>query len=248
MERNKLVDRARRDLENLESQAGRQYEKLYKNNRDTAKAWDWIQQHQDEFEKHVYGPPMLECSVKDSKYVDLVEATLGGNDFTAFTAQTKNDMRKLHQQLYNVLKLDRITIRSVLGTLNDFPPPVDREHLRRYGLEGWVLDHIVGPDAVLAMLCESSNLHKTGIAIQDTTPQQYDMLQSSPIPRWVTRKHFYRINRRREYGAGAFSTNVGEVRPAKFWTDQPVYATAKRDLQVKINEWVEETRTIRAEI
>ncbi|MCJ1390320.1 Structural maintenance of chromosomes protein 5 [Xylographa bjoerkii] len=248
VERIQRIERGRRDLENLESQAGRQYEKLVKDNADTARAWDWIQQHQGEFEKHVYGPPMLECSVKDSKYVDLVEATLGGTDFTAFTVQTSNDMRKLHQQLYNVLNLGRITIKTVLGTLDNFPPPVSREDLRHYGLEGWVLDHIAGPDAVLAMLCESSNMHRTGIAIQDTTPQQFDVLQNSPIPRWVTRKNFYRINRRREYGASAFSTNVSEVRPARFWTDQPVDTTAKRDLQLKIDDWTEETRTIRAEI
>ncbi|MCJ1403788.1 Structural maintenance of chromosomes protein 5 [Xylographa trunciseda] len=248
VERNQRIERARRDLENLESQAGRQYEKLVKENADTAKAWDWIQQHQGEFEKHVYGPPILECSVKDPKYVDLVESTLGGTEFTAFTVQTSNDMRKLHQQLYNVLNLGRITIKTVMGTLDNFPPPVSREDLRRYGLEGWVLDHVIGPDAVLAMLCESSNLHRTGIAIQDTTPQQFDVLQNSQIPRWVTRKNFYRINRRREYGASAFSTNVSEVRPARFWTDQPVDTAAKRDLQVKIDECTEETQTIRAEI
>ena len=191
---------------------------------------------------------MLECSVKDPKYVDLVEATLGVTDFTAFTVQTNNDMRKIHQQLYNVLNLGRITIRTVLGTLENFPPPVSREDLRRYGLEGWVLDHVAGPEAVLAMLCESSNLHRTGIAIQDTPPQQFEMLKDSPIPRWVTRSSFYRINRRWEYGAGAFSINVSEVRSARFWTDQPVDTTAKRDLQKRIDTWTEEARTIRAEI
>ncbi|MCJ1284802.1 Structural maintenance of chromosomes protein 5 [Xylographa opegraphella] len=248
VERNQRIERGRKDLENLESQAGRQYEKLVTENADTAKAWDWIQEHQGEFEKHVYGPPMLECSVKDPKYMDLVEATLGGTDFTAFTVQTSNDMSKLHQQLYNVLKLGRITIRTVLGTLENFPPPVSREQLRHYGLEGWVLDHVTGPDAILAMLCESSNLHRTGIAIQDTTPQQFEVLQNSPIPRWVTRKNFYRINRRREYGASAFSTSVSEVRPARVWTDQPVDTTAKRDLQMKVDDWTEETRSIRAQI
>ena len=248
LERNTRIQQAERELEDLDSKAGQQNKKLKNESNDSAVAWEWIQKNQDKFEKRVYGPPLIECSVKDPKYVDVVEAAFSKTDFICFTVQTRADFNTLHKKLHGEMRLSEINIRTMTGGLDNFRPPVSQQELARYGLEGWALDYVDGPEPVLAMLCaDGPRLQQTAVAIQDTTPQQYELLQSSPIACWVSRKHIYKINRRREYGPGATSTTVRDVRKARWWTQQPVDMTAKRSLQENIAGWNEEVDALKKE-
>ena len=247
-QRNMQIARVKREIEELESQAGQQNHKLRQISQDSYRAWDWIQKNQDHFEKRIYGPPMIECSIKDPRYVNLIEAIFGQTDFIVFTAQTKADFSKLYAQLYGTMKLSGVNIRTMTGNLGEFHPPLNEAEARRNGIEGWALDYVDGPEAVLAMLCaEGPKLHQTGVSLQDTTQQQYETLQSSNISTWVTSKSLYKISRRREYGAGATSTTVRDVRPAKVWTSQPVDSRAKADLQDNIQGWTEELNAMKGQ-
>ena len=207
---------------------------------DSAKLWSWVQQNQDKFEKHVFGPPIVECSVKDPRYVDLVESLFQRNLFLSFTVQTKNDATTISDIAHDLLKLSEVNFKTSLYPLDHFRSPVSEEDMRRYGFEGWALEYISGPDPVLAMLCGEIKMHETGMAISDTTSQQFQMLQNSSISSWVTKKTSYRISRRREYGPSATSTQTRHVKKASVWTDQPVDPSAKRQLQDRMNNLVEE--------
>lgn len=249
VDKNTRIEQARRDLANLESQAGQQNNKLAQVARDSARAWSWIQEHQDEFEKQVYGPPIVECSVKDPRFVDLVEGVFTKTDLICFTVQTRSDFKKLHSQLHQRMGFVEINIRTMTGGLDNFRPPINEEERKRYGFDGWALDYMIGPEPVLAMLCaEGPRLHQAAVALQDTTDQQYKMLQDSPIQSWITSKSHYRISRRREYGPGAVSTQVRDLKPAQIWTSQPVDLTAKRELQENIEGWGEEVKSIAGSI
>ncbi|KAL8949981.1 MAG: hypothetical protein Q9222_003959, partial [Ikaeria aurantiellina] len=247
-ERSERIQQARRDLENLESQAGRQESKLKAASLDTFRAWEWIKQHQDDFEKPVFGPPIVECSVTDLDHVDQIETLLQRTQLLTITCQTKNDFKKLSNILHDRLHLAEINMQHMDGTLNDFPAPIEREQLGRYGLSGWALDYINGPESVMAMLCNNVRLERTGVGDRDTTPEQYELLQNSPIENWVTKKSSYKITRRREYGPGATSTNVRDVKKAQIWTNQPVDLRAKRDLQENIEGWQGEIAELKKEI
>ena len=188
----------------------------------------------------MFGPPLLECSVKDPKWADHIETLFQPSQFLLFSAQTKSDFAKLSHYADVVLHLDNVNIRTVPYGLDEFRPPFSSHELPRYGLEGWALDYIDGPDTVMAMLASEVRLHVTGIGSRDTTPQQYDMLLNSGIDNWVTCKSSYKIIRRREYGPGATSAQVRDIRRAMMWTNQPVDMSAKRDLQENIQGWTEE--------
>ena len=245
-QKNVQIARAKQELADLESQAGQQNHKLRQISQDSWKAWEWIQKNQDKFEKRIYGPPMIECSIKDSRYVNLIEAIFQQTDFIVFTAQTRQDFDKLYTQLYHTMRLSSVNIRTMTGSLNEFGAPLNDEQARRCGIEGWALDYIDGPEAVLAMLCaEGPRLHQTGVSLQDTTQEQYDAFQSSNLSTWVTSKNLYKVNRRREYGPGATSTTVRDVKPAKVWTTQPIDNRAKADLQSNIEGWTEEFAAIK---
>ena len=233
-------------MKNLESQAGQQAIKLSKINMDTYKAWSWIQKHQDEFEKPVFGPPIVECSVKDPKYVRVVEALLQIGELTTLTAQTKKDFSKLHEVLHEQQHLVRLNIREVPFGLERFPSPsMSEDEMTRLGFDGWVLDYLSGPEPVLAMLCDAAKIHQNAVSLKDTTPEQFGLIKESSVVNWATPKQLYRITRRREYGRDAESTLVRGVRAPQIWTDQPVDMAAKRELLENIDQWGQEQLELR---
>lgn len=247
-ERNERIARAEHELSDLESQAGQQNNKCANMAPETWSAWQWLQKNQHLFEKHVFGPVMLECSITDPKWIDQIESLFQISNFTCFTAQTKHDSILLNNKLHGELKLGDINMRVMDGKLEDFRSTISREDLQRYGLDGYALDYMSGPEPVLAMLAYELKLHMAALGAQDTTPQQYDMLVNSPIDHWITSKSYYRIVRRREYGPSATSAQVRGVRKGTVWTDQPVDIGAKRDLQENIEGWGEEVQSYEKEI
>ena len=247
LDKNERIQRAENELAQLDSQAGKQKSKLQALSLHTYKLWDWLQQNQDQFEKPVFGPPIVECSIKDPKYVDHIESLFQKNTMISFTVQTKSDFKRLSDQAHDRMRLTEVNIKTMHEGLDPFRPPVSAEQMKQYGFEGWALDYIDGPEIVLGMLCAELHIHEAGVAMRDTTPQQFGFLQNSPIQSWVTSKSTYRINRRREYGPSATSTLVKNIRRANIWTDQPVDLTAKRELQENIQGWTEEVASLKAE-
>jgi hypothetical protein len=206
-----------------------------------------VQHHQDEFEKPVLGPPIVECSVKEPRYVDPVESLFQKGIMLSFTTQTKNDFKKL-SDIAASQRLSEINIKQMGDGLEPFQPPVSADEMSRFGFDCWALDLLEGPEKILAMLCAEVHIHATGVAMRDTNSQQFEMLQNSPISAWVTSKSSYKFNRRREYGPGATSTQVKAVRKAAVWTEQPVDLTAKKALQESIAGLNEEVAACSAQI
>ena len=248
LDKNERIQQAENELAQLDSQAGKQRSKLQALSFHTYKLWEWLQQNQDQFEKPVFGPPIVECSIKDPKYVDHIESLFQRNTMISFTVQTKSDFKKLSDQAHDRMRLTEVNIKTMHEGLDPFRPPVSAEQMKQYGFEGWALDYIDGPEIVLGMLCAELHIHEAGVALRDTTPQQFGFLQNSPIQSWVTSKSTYRISRRREYGPSATSTLVKNIRRANIWTDQPVDLTAKRELQENIQGWTEEVASLKAEV
>ncbi|KAL9099330.1 MAG: hypothetical protein Q9163_005158 [Psora crenata] len=247
-EKKQRIQQAEESLSQLDSQAGKQAIKLRKLSDDSWRLWQWVQQHPDQFEKHVFGPPIVECSMKDPRYVDLIEAIFKRTLLLSFTVQTRNDFQKLSSIAHDLLGLSDVNTKTMPVGLDLFSAPVAPENMRRYGFEGWALDYINGPEPVLAMLCAEVRIHETGVSMCKTSPKQFEMLEDSPICAWVTERSAYRLIRRREYGPGAVSTQVRAIRPASVWIDQPVDLTARRELQETIGSLQEEIRSSELEI
>ena len=248
VDKNHRIKQAEDDLAQLDSQAGRQNSKLRSVSREAYQLWEWVQQNQSQFEKPVFGPPIVECTIKDPKYVDYIESLFQQGVMTSFIVQNNDDFKKLSDQAHDRMHLTEINIKAMVVGLDSFRPPVSPEQMRRFGFEGWALDYVNGPEPVLAMLCAEVHIHEAGVALRETTNQQYELLQNSSIQSWVSGKSTHKITRRREYGPGATSTLVKPIRRAVVWTDQPVDLTAKRELQENIQGWTEEVASFQAEI
>jgi hypothetical protein len=224
-------------LEELESQQGQLLNQLRRISPDVAKGWEWLKANQEGFQKEVFGPPMLTCSVKDKRYTDLVQSMLQADDFLCFTAQTKEDHKKLSDQFYSKMGLS-VTIRSCFTAYSAFKPPLPKEELPNLGFDGYVNDYLEGPEPVLAMLCSEKRLHASAVALRDISDEQFERIQRTErLTQFAAGRQLYRITRRREYGPGAVSTRVTQFAKGRFWTDQPaVDAPEKAELTRKIEE------------
>lgn len=236
-------------LEVLDSQAGQQLNRLSRASSDAAKLYEWIQSHQDEFEKPVYGPPLLECRIKGGceQYLASVEACVNREVVLSFTTQTKNDYRKLSEVMRGNLRLSDVFIKTSYHPLASYGPPVDQETMRTFGLQGFALDFLEGPEPVLAMMCSTTKLHQTGITLRNISDAQQNQLvgPESPITSFVAGGTSFRIVRRPEYGDLAVSTSAQNVGPAKFWTAYSVDTSATQELQAKIDDCVKQFEVLK---
>jgi hypothetical protein len=212
----------------LNSRSGQRDSILSNLSPDTHQGWTWLKANIDtlSLKDKVYGPPVIECSVPDPRYADAVEALLRPGDLTAITCTNKEDAQKVQNKLVGKkddggLGLHNVTIRTVPLSRSGYLHPLTPEELSNFGFEGWISSYIEGPDAVLAMLCDSARLHATAFSAQTMTDGQYTALERNErLQKWVAGSQVYTVTRRREYGISSTSTNA--VKKAKHFTGQPV--------------------------
>ncbi|KAL2365927.1 hypothetical protein RJZ56_001073 [Blastomyces dermatitidis] len=238
------ISKGNERLKNLNTESGRQEEKLKHLSADTAKAWAWINANQPKFQKRVFGPPLVECSVKDPTYVDAMESLFQRTDLLTFTVQTLVDFKMLQQAFSKELGLHDISMKVSSVTLSDLRTPITDEELRALGFDCWAKDLLAGPEPVVAMLCSENRLNQTPIARRDITDEEHTRMTNSPISSWVTGRQSYQVIRRREYGPSAVSTRVRQLRPAQFWTNQPADLSAKSTIVNGIKELQREVDTL----
>jgi chromosome segregation ATPase len=232
-----LVQRKTNERALLDTQSGQQANLLKSVSPDTYRGWDWIQQNRDKLQLkgEIHGPPILTCSVEDPRYADMVESQIASlGDATAITFTNGDDQRQISEALLgaNGLRLHQVTFRVIRQPLAYYRSPVTREELQELGFEGWALDHIHGPEPVLAMLCEYAHMHRTAYSSNRLSAQQHDAVINSPISSWIAGPDKFRVTKRREYGMS--STRVSAVTKARFFTDQPVDNEKKHQLETEI--------------
>ncbi|KAH0087349.1 structural maintenance of chromosomes 5 smc5, partial [Aureobasidium melanogenum] len=231
-------------LKQLRSKAGQQVNKLNNVSPDTAKAWDWIQKNRNQFTGKVFGPAILECSVKDTKFANLIESVLGQADMVCITMTHKEDFNLLQRELLNTQRLSDINLRMLDTPLDYWKRPYAPDELRRLGLNTYVLDLLEGPEEILSMLCDNRNIHMYGVAFQELSSQQFDGMMSSNISSWATPTETYNVTRRREYGDAGTSTRTARIRPARFFTSQPVDTQAEQEYKNTIAELKHESQEV----
>jgi chromosome segregation ATPase len=226
--------RVQQQLTLLQTQNGKRANVLQNFSRDTAEAWRWFQNNKDELslKGEVYGPPILECSVRDPRFADAVETQLKRGDLLAITCTNRDDQKMLSTQFLgrkgNELGLHDIFTRTSPQPLSHYRAPVAPEELPGMGFQGYLIDYIEGPGAVLAMLCDNARLHRTAYAARPISDNQHAAVSGSAIQKWVSGRDVYQITTRREYGAS--STAVTQLRSARYFVDQPVNSEEKRQL------------------
>jgi chromosome segregation ATPase len=227
---------AKHELSDLQSASGQQAAKLKRTSDDTARAWQWLQKNQHQFEDRIYGPPLIECAVKDPRYAAAVETLFQKGDMMCFTCTNRNDWNKFRDICQNQLRLKDIYSRRAAHPLSHWVSPMSKEQLADYGLDEFAIDLVQGPEPILSMLCDSVKLSRTGISLRECSDDQFERLKDSPIQTWIAGQSSYKVARRREYGPSAVSTMVSQVRSAQYWTGAGVDTEAQRLLHQRLKE------------
>ncbi|QSZ36611.1 hypothetical protein DSL72_006491 [Monilinia vaccinii-corymbosi] len=230
-------ERARQALADFDSQAGKQINKIARYSKDTAAAWKWVQENQDKFEKEVYGPPLITCSVKNPRYTDAVESMFRKSNMLTITVQTQADYNRLDDQVHSVeMKLAEVRIQMSTQSLAETigQPAATVAQLNSIGLDGWAIDFIDAPEPVLAMLCNDIRAHRTAVTLQDITDEQHEKIIRSGITSFLTKSVSYKIMTRKEYNAS--STQTSGINRAKFFVDGVVDSSGRRVIEEKLEE------------
>ncbi|KAJ5110093.1 Structural maintenance of chromosome complex subunit SmcA [Penicillium argentinense] len=219
------INNVQRELERLNSAAGKQEAKLQSLSRDTLKAYRWILENQSKFKDEVFGPPIVTCSVTDPKYANAIESLVQRGDLLAITVQNKEDFRTLQRHLNVQLKLSDITIRTCSVPLSRAgqSPNID---IKSLGFDGWAKEFLSGPDPVLAMLCMDRNLGQAAIGLNDISEAAFTAAEEK-LNLFVCKGSAYSIKRRPEYGPDAKSTGVRQLKNAQAWTTEPADGSIK---------------------
>ncbi|KAM3064869.1 Structural maintenance of chromosomes protein 5 [Clarireedia jacksonii] len=251
-------EKTKQALIDFDSQAGRQVNKIAQYSKDTARAWKWVQENKDKFEKEVYGPPLITCSVKDPRYTDLVEALFQQSNVLTITAQTQTDYKTLVNQFHSSeMKLAEFRVQTSVQSLSETmnPPQASAEQLRQLSLDGWAIDFIDGPEPVLAMLCNDVQAHRAAVTLRELDDDQHQRINNSGISSFLTRSTMFKITRRREYGPNATSTRTSRITPAKYFVDGVVDTSGRREIEEKLEaldkefeEKKKETHHLKAEM
>ncbi|KAJ6014392.1 hypothetical protein N7540_008983 [Penicillium herquei] len=253
----KRIEEEEVQLKNLDSQIGQRENKLSNISSDSLRAYRWLRDNQDKFEKEVFGPPVVTCSVVDSQYAAAIESLLTRTDLMAFTTQSRNDFRTLQRILDRDLKLSDISIKTCSSTnVLTVAPPLSNDNLRRLGLESWAKDLIQGPDTVIAMLCNENAFHRTPIGRRDISEEAFNELEGNKdLSSWISGTKNYSVARRPDLGDWATSTRTRNIRAASVWTSRPLDASVKdghratiRDLEVRKEQIEAEMNEQRSEL
>ena len=224
------------ERESLKSQQGQLLVQLKRMSSEAARGLEWLNENQDKFDKEVFGPPLLTCSINDPRYSDIVQSMLQREDFLCFTTQTKQDHKKLSDHFYGTMGIN-VTIRTCTRDYRSYSPPMPKEALPRFGLQGYVSDYLEGPEPVLAMLCAERKIHASAVSLRDISEEQFNSIQQGEvINQFAAGGKSYRIQRRREYGPGAVSTRTTQISRGQFWTDQPTGTAETTELDHKYDE------------
>ncbi|KAF1962850.1 P-loop containing nucleoside triphosphate hydrolase protein [Byssothecium circinans] len=227
----------------LDTQAGQQENLLKKLSPDTFKGWQWLEKNKGTLglKEDVYAPPILSCSVPDAKHAAIVESFIRPKgELITITCTHADDAKVVSDALVGNranggMGLHQITIRTVSHPRAFYQPAVTRNELRDMGFDSWIIDHIQGPDPVIAMLCDSAKLHRSAYASTPIPSHRFDTLPQTGIMKCVNGTEVCTIRTRAEY-AGASSTSITQLGPARYFTDQPMNTEEKSQLDQDITE------------
>ncbi|KAF9183789.1 Structural maintenance of chromosomes protein 5 [Haplosporangium sp. Z 767] len=150
----KMVQNTKR-VDALDDIRNRRLEQLGRSDRHVYQAVLWLRQNRHLFKKHVFEPVCLELNIKNMNIVNVVENVLRNH------LKTREDYNILTRELLDNkhLRVNVIAPRPNELELDSYRPPIQPHQLQQFGFDGYLLDAVDGPPALLAALCSKSGLH-----------------------------------------------------------------------------------------
>lgn len=181
----------------------------------TKKVLELLEKNKDKFSKEVLDPPVLSLKVKEPSLLKQIGGTISWATMWTFTCQTPEDHR-----LFGKLVLDQsdlnVRYSSYTGDKtkpSDHTKPLSDQQIRRYGFNGYILDLLDGPDAVLNLLCHEDYVHATPFVKGKVGSETFERLQElkdqrgKPIIQKIVDNDAVRVFSKSNYGHKNITSN-----------------------------------------
>jgi tellurite resistance protein len=183
----------------------------------------------DSFEGRVYEPLMLELSVKDSSYADILEATMNYSMLSTFVCEKEQDYYTLRRIL---VKDNKLRVNVACPSAVDYERirnPMQHEKVRSLGFECLAFDQLVGPEPVLAYACSGAYLDSFAISRQSLS-QNVLMNAEKELTRFSVGQTSYTV--RRAYGTQSVQARL--IKRSRFFlgsVDQELKRRLENELE-----------------
>lgn len=137
-------------------------------NRHTFEAVMWLRENQHLFKKKIFEPPFLEVQVKDERFASEIEGFFNKQSMNLFVSQCKEDTELFLAELSDRRNL-RLNIQESDSSLSEYRPRVPVDVIKSLGFHDYIINLIDAPEPILAVLCQTANLHLIPV-----TKQQID--------------------------------------------------------------------------
>ncbi|KAK6508078.1 Structural maintenance of chromosomes protein 5 [Arthrobotrys conoides] len=246
-ERQSEIEQINKWISRMKNIAGQRVEALRKVSPESFTVFTWLQENKHKFKGRVYGPPIVECTVKDPGYQAEIESLFGPGDKFAFTCTSKGDFDTLMDSVYGDnrngkgLGLSEVTIKYIEKELGEFPRIASKDELSSWGFDGLAIDFISGPSEVLSMLCNSIGLHRVGISKSKLSTSQHESAKTGKrMTKWVAGGVSTSIRRRPDYPAA-------ETEISSYIGQPQFFKTVEADRRL-IDEKIQQQNQLKAEI
>lgn len=146
---------------------------LQRVNVDAYEAVRWLKDNRDQFEHRVFDPVLLEIQVTDKRFAKVAQHVIMQNAFT-FTCLSRSDYEKFNRLLVDGNSAGRrlrLNVSEYSRTnaphFRDHRSPLSAEEIKQYGFDGYLIDFLDGPDAVLNTLCHAAQVHTLPIGSRE---------------------------------------------------------------------------------
>lgn len=199
-----------------------------------------------EFKDQYFEAPVICCDTPDKSYAPYLEKAIDRNTLFAPTVTSSETFSRMTRFASGIANLPIRNVQIRPG--EDFPaPPVPVETIRNMGFDGYVLDFIQGPDEVLAMLCNTSNLHRIPVCKRGLSENQIKKMMlflehdNIPISKFFSGNELFTTSRSK-YGSKQFHYKTEKFPDRTFYFGRGGLSLEQKDIlsrEIKQQETLE---------
>eukprot|EP00002_Diphylleia_rotans_P037871 TRINITY_DN8518_c0_g1_i2.p1 TRINITY_DN8518_c0_g1~~TRINITY_DN8518_c0_g1_i2.p1 ORF type:complete len:1003 (+),score=209.56 TRINITY_DN8518_c0_g1_i2:52-3060(+) len=155
------------------------------------RAYEWIQQNMSKFRGPVHGPLFVELEFEDAKIGQYLENVCKAFYLKAFVTERNEDQVLLASELQEKMKLSVTIMNCDLAQRSERRYPIQSAQLPHFGLDGYLIDKLRGPEAVLRALADLSSIDCTAIGKHDTPIKFGESIKTTDLSTYITPDSVY---------------------------------------------------------
>ena len=149
---------------------------IFKNRDRDRHFYGWVESNRLSMEGEIYGPIVKELELKNENYCNYLNNVLSQTILYGYVVTNSDTWNKLSQKSKEFGLSIQIIQQTLQNTNFNERRTVEREHLNKCGVDGWLDETFECPTLVKEVLCNFNNLHTIGICNSTITSNNLDLI------------------------------------------------------------------------